>query len=79
MFDYMMIIDVSLYHHSFFFGNQEYKRYADKVSRKDKKIIVKMQNNCQAGFPFWMTSAEYFIDWIRDVMVPLPSSKLKEV
>ena len=32
-------------------------------------------NNCQAGFPFWVTSAEYFIDWIRDVMVPLPSSR----
>ena len=32
-------------------------------------------NNCQAGFPFWMTSAEYFIDWIRDVMVPMSSSR----
>ena len=30
-------------------------------------------NNCQAGFPFWVTSTEFFIDWIKDVMSQDPA------
>ena len=30
-------------------------------------------NSCQAGFPFWVTSTEFFIDWIKDVMTQGPA------
>ena len=30
---------------------------------------VMVLSNCQTGFPFWVTSAEYFVDWIKDLMV----------
>ena len=29
--------------------------------------------NCQAGFPFWMTSTEFFVEWIKDVMTQGPA------
>ena len=25
-------------------------------------------NNCEVGIPLWITSAQYFIDWIQDIM-----------
>ena len=30
-------------------------------------------NNCQAGFPFWVTSTEFFVEWIKDVMTQGPA------
>ena len=29
-------------------------------------------NNCQTGFPLWVTSTEFFVEWIKDVMTQGP-------
>ena len=55
-------------------GQDEEIQYEVRQQNRDEKWILGgvMTNeglsNCEAGFPFWITSAEYFIDWIKDLM-----------